>query len=119
MPAPHCFKFGGSNACFVSCFMPPSVSRLHRVRYCAIARNPEYHRIDNAYLDDPRHCPLDRSNLLQKHDQPDSFNISDFMAHAGFWLLASAAGMHLQILLELCIHDPHAEPSPQTFLPIC
>lgn len=50
-------------------------------------RNPEYHRIDRTYLDDPRHCPLDRSNLLGKHDDPQGagFNISDFMRHAGFW----------------------------------
>lgn len=57
-------------------------------------RNPEYHKIDRAYMDDPRHCPLDRSNLLQKHhDEPGTgFNISDFMQHAGTWLIISAVG---------------------------
>jgi hypothetical protein len=60
--------------------------------YSVTHRNPEYHRIDRAYLDDPHNCPLDRSNLLQRHEPPEGFNISDFMAHAGFWLLASAVG---------------------------
>lgn len=63
-------------------------------------RNPEYHKIDRAYMDDPRHCPLDRSNLLQKHhDEPGTgFNISDFMQHAGAQHAAAPAPFY-------CIHS--------------
>lgn len=53
--------------------------------YSITHRNPEYHQIDRAYMNDPHNCPLDGSNLLQKHHvEPGSgFNISDFMQHAG------------------------------------
>jgi hypothetical protein len=53
--------------------------------YSITHRNPEYHKIDRAYMNNPHNCPLDGSNLLQKHHaEPGSgFNISDFMQHAG------------------------------------
>ena len=57
--------------------------------YSITHRNPEYHKIDRAYINNPHNCPLDGSNLLQKHHaEPGSgFNISDFMQHAGKRLL--------------------------------
>jgi hypothetical protein len=62
--------------------------------YSITHRNPEYHKIDRAYMNNPHNCPLDGSNLLQKHHaEPGSgFNISDFMQHAGTWLILSAVG---------------------------
>lgn len=52
--------------------------------------NPKFFSINEDYLSDPAHCPLDegRRKLLADDDKPQ-FDASDFASHAAYWLVIS------------------------------
>lgn len=59
---------------------------------CTRFRNPLFSKIDQGYLNDPKHCPLVPPRLLlEKPPEVPAFDLSEFMAHAATWLAVSCA----------------------------